>query len=328
MGPCFIHFYLRFTEFPAETFLAMLRTWVIFSFALLPLLAQAGKGKDCAEEYGRIEGLIAAGFKMPQEAALPPKLTLQTGRKEGKFFLNVAQRIWKKHWPRPDLIQALEAADAAGGKLPPETVSLLNKTRGRLKTIRFLCEAICKDHEAPKHLDHLTVVLGHLSDAHDFAVDTRVEPAELKEVLKLLKSDYMDKVAKDIRDMKAASGKSNLDWLEKAREQIQGALDSDKVIVDQFHEARKNIGRLQTVLLFEGMRDNDQQKLATVAWLSRLYMKLGGEHDVLVKQSYQEVQDPDLEVLLEKISERKNIDTIDFSPEAREWLQDALKASD
>lgn len=282
-------------------------------FLLSLLLAStfaAAKQDDCEENFRRIEALLKKNFDTGVDPKYPEKLEISLRRKDGKRYLESAKRLWTKYWPDEDLIAELKEAEKAGN-VPAETLKKLKSARARLKTIRFLCEAICDDHEAPKRLDEITKIIGKVEEVQTFGGQPNEVSKAIKKAFDALDKKSMGKLTEELDNLRAADREGNEKWLKAAFKLIEKSLDQKALTKTELHDVRKTLGRVQAMVLFDTIDKQDQERLAAYTWIKSVYNKMGIEHDALVKLEY----------------EHKDFDDAVLSKEVREELENFLKAA-
>ncbi|HEY8278222.1 MAG TPA: Fic family protein, partial [Bdellovibrionota bacterium] len=230
---------------------------------------------------GRLAKTIDDDFDLNVEPNLVGKAHVPT-RPESELHFASMGKLWREARPSEDFIKSIEKA-AQTGKLDGATKTQLKYIRGRAKTIRFLCEAVCKDNAQLEKLDQLTVVLGHVSDA--IALDGRQAiRREASDLSELLRKKNLGKIDDEISGMQALKGKQLADRIDDTLKDIRKTVKEKKLEEEPFHEMRKNLGRLQTVVLMNALKDGAKAgDRSSYQAIRKIYAEIGEIHDGMVK---------------------------------------------
>ena len=284
-------------------------SWILF-FCLWNI-SYAGESKDrCRVTFARLNEFINSGFtSIKMQPVLSQELELRLPEKLGSEFFDVAHMLWKANPVPMDLLTLLKQAERTG-EVPPALGKSLSRTRARFKIIRFLCEAICENPEKmQKALDAATKDMGQVQDALKFGKVEDIQAAA-KKAQKALREKNLDEISHEVKEMKSKNKTEFLVWLAKAKKSMEKSLEKkEKLTEEEFHEVRKNLGRIQTVLLFDGLAKGDQSKLDSFEFMREIYDKLGVDHDKMVEAEWHD----------------KEIGEVLFSPEIQAELRKVLQ---
>lgn len=255
----------------------------IFIIILL-LFYQLGHAAPCGPGERIMEALqFAKDFD--GEGEIPKKLHLLMGRKGGEDFLDAARDFWKSGHPNEKSVAQLKEA-ARTGQVSAETIAEIRSLRARLKVLRFLCEAICDGHQAPKTLDESTKIIGKFQDA----VAVKDSPEKIrsfaKKAYEALSAEQLEKLDKEIRAMTAADRKENERWLSGSLAEIQRATRTTSLTEKEFHGVRKILGRIQAIVLVDAALNGDPATARTLGTIRRLYDRIGDEHDSMIQAEH------------------------------------------
>lgn len=232
---------------------------------------------SCAEQYARLEQIVGRRFATGLDPTRPGALKLSLSRKEGNEFLEAAARLWTHYWPDDSLLAKLEAARGKGG-VPAPVLADLKLARARLKVIRFLCDAICTEDTLARHLDQVTKTIGKLEEAQAKGDAHRVEKA-LGRALDAFGTKAQRKLRDELGSMRAARRAETDLRLAQASALLEKAAGPGKLTEEEVHDVRKALGKVQTLLLFRGIREESERNLQEFGWLRRVYDQIGDGRD-------------------------------------------------
>lgn len=242
------------------------------------LLAEpAAAALSCRAQYAKLEEIVSRKFATGLDPAHPGALALSLSRKQGNDHLAAASRLWTEYWPDEELLGKLRAARGKGS-VSATTLADLKLARARLKVIRFLCDAICTDDSLARHLDEVTKTVGKLEEAQAAADPARVEKA-LGRTLDAFGNKSQRKLREELEGMRSARRAETDGRLAAASRLLEKAAGPAKLTEEDIHDVRKALGRVQTLLLFRGIREESEMNLREFGWLRRVYDQIGDGRD-------------------------------------------------
>jgi len=268
---------------------------------------QAIADRKASLEY-KLTNVIGSGMRLDAEPKLRGKIEVPT-REESQSRLEAAAKLW--HEGRPDdAFRAQIAAVAKNGVIDPAFAPELKNVRDRLKLYRFLCDAVCEDSSGIEKLDTLTAAMGHLTDAAKFGDKTKIG-AEAKILADYLTPEFLKNVDKEIAGMRALGRHDLGEQIDNMVTRTRNILAKSDLTEKQFHDARKDLGRLQTLVLLDVL---DGKRAASNASsyqaMRKVYESLGAEHDKMIESIF---KDPG------------SLEAIHFTPEQSTGLDRVLR---
>ncbi|MGZ3652474.1 MAG: lipase family protein, partial [Bdellovibrionota bacterium] len=268
---------------------------------------QAVAARKSSLEY-KMTNVIGDGMRLDAEPKIRGKIEVPT-KEESQARLDAAAQLW--HEGRPDdAFRAKIAAVGKTGAIDPSFAPELKNVRDRLKLYRFLCHAVCKDTESLGQLDTLTAAMGHLTDAGKFGDKAKIK-AEAKILADYLTPSYLKGVDKEITSMRALGRHDLGDQIDEMVAHMRKTMGKSELTEKQFHETRKDLGRLQTLVLLDAL-DGKRPVANSSSYqaMRKVYESLGAEHDKIVETIF---KDP------------ANLAAIHFTPEQTQGLDRVLR---
>jgi len=225
-------------------------------------------------------------FKLDAKPALQGKVRIPT-LAENQANLRSAAKLWTEARPDKKFLNAVEEI-ARTGKIEPAVAAEFKAARGRLKIIRFLCEAICEDGVKIKRFDKLTAKIGHLTDAASYGVleDVKMEATKLRQ---MLDNGNLNTIDKELAGMKAMSQPALEEHVQSMVQSIRETLGSENLTEKEFHDVRKDIGRLQTIELANALTERGPASAAgNYMGMNNVYNKLRKDHDAMMEATFRD----------------------------------------
>lgn len=212
-------------------------------------------------------------------------------------------KLWDEVRPTKELRDGLKEA-AKTGEIPEEVKEETAKLRVRLKLIRFHCQAVCTEETQAETLDSLTKAMGHLDDATKYRTKEEIME-EAESVRKMLRERNLDKIDKELDSLEAMSRSELTESFRGGIKDIRRSISADELSVEQFHDVRKELGRMQTIVLTNGLAEGGTEAERSAYQSFRtLYDRVGLAHDEMEKNqtkgmvSFSVAQRNDIERLL------------------------------
>lgn len=254
---------------------------LIVAFGLLACFATA-IASPCTP-YGRLQQLIENGNSFGVPPGLPEQMPVIASRSLGREYLKVAQMLWSDVRPSAKLVSAYgNAADK--GVVDAKLLADSKALRARLKIIRALCDSICRDHETPAVLDDTIKAMGKFQDAATHGAGNDEIRAIAAQVRDAFSGRQYEKFEKAIASMEPSGRKDNAAWLRDNLNGLKKLLKKSELSEDEFHSARKVLGRFQTLVLMDAINGNEQSARAYES-IRKFYDELGAAHDRMVENA-------------------------------------------
>ncbi|MGZ3655119.1 MAG: hypothetical protein ACXVCS_06175 [Bdellovibrionota bacterium] len=204
-------------------------------------------------------------------------------RRQNEERLAAAAQLWQEGRPDEAFLAKVESI-AKDGRLDEDFAAELKDTRDRLRLYRALCEATCEDPASLKQLDKLTAKMGELQDSKNLSRDVASRKAAAKSLAKQLDPKNLNAIDDEIDGMRAL-GRSGLSSRVQAMvDRVRKSVDGQKLNEQQFHDVRKDLGRLETVTLFNALEGpRTKQDSSAYQTMHQIYTRLGQEHDQMVQ---------------------------------------------
>jgi nicotinic acid mononucleotide adenylyltransferase len=233
----------------------------------------------------RLEGAIKQGFDLGEKPLLSGAARIPTYSQSAER-LRETGGLWAAVRPDQKLTAELDKI-IAKGKVSKTFADNSKELRARLKTMRFLCEALCTEKSQLKQLDQLTKAFGHLDDAAKPGFGSRKQiaaaAATLREEMSASKLKAIDHELLKMEPLKAGQLANRL---EDDIKSIRKSIYATEVTETEFHEVRKNIGRMQTMVLTNALSEGGKAKeKGSYQVFHDLYEKIGDVHDDMVKSN-------------------------------------------
>jgi CHAD domain-containing protein len=197
----------------------------------------------------------------------------------GDYF-QLCQDLWNQGFARKDVLDLIDTIEQ--GRTP--TALQQNKfkdVRVRVRLLRSAYAAFDKDHQAPKTIDAITTVMGHLQDDVK-AGSLDLSKKDAQDLADLMDGKSIKKVSEELGEFRPAKNKSFRNWVKDEADVIQEGLDADEVSAKEFHEMRKVITRVLAVVDVINSTDPSVESRQLGKYLSSLNTRMGDIHDGFV----------------------------------------------
>lgn len=173
------------------------------------------------------------------------------------------------------------AKRAKDGHAPSaEQMARLKDIRVNLKSLRFAYGAFDKSHEYPAHIDELTTVLGHIQDGYSFS-GNKYMFKKLEKLRHVLKKSVGEKILRELSDFRLDDPAKFSRWLNEQKSFLAESLRRGRMTAPEYHEVRKCVSRLVTVLDSYKQVLNSSDFDDALKVLSTINGRMGQVHDGL-----------------------------------------------
>ncbi len=258
----------------------------------------------CPGAYARLTSFIEDGFSFDLVPKLTGKATIPS-HAESQANLKLLSTLWDESRPDADFLQVVQKAKDKG-KMKKKRLQELLEDRERLKALRFLCEAICTEGTIPKNLDRLIVRMGRLKDAVKFGDESEIEQTA-KKFLKVLNKKYLASVDKEIKGLEPMTPEQLQKRISQISKSMRMSLSENKLTEVDYHELRKNVGRLQAIVMMNAIISNRVADKNSHDIFRQVFEAMGQRHNKLVKA---DLQGEDVGKIKVKDYEREQIEEL------------------
>ncbi|MGZ3655672.1 MAG: Fic family protein, partial [Bdellovibrionota bacterium] len=242
------------------------------------------------EEKGlneQIQTLIKEAFNTGETPRLAGTARLPTYDETAERMKEI-RKLWADTKPSNELRASVDKI-AKTGDVSKEFLASTKELRARLKVIRFFCEEMCTEKTQLKELDQLTKTFGHLTDAASFGPKAKDKVKEAaKELSELLGKSSLNQIDAEMKKMEPLKAKELAASLEDDFKTMRKSIYAKDVAEKDFHEVRKTIGRMQTILLTNAFTEGgtEQEKKAFQVF-RKIYDQIGDEHDKMIAAEFE-----------------------------------------
>jgi hypothetical protein len=253
---------------------------VLFFALVLLLYGPVHAKSECHEKYAKLNQVIENNFSFGANIVPAGKVEIPE-LERNEVSLKLARKLWKKSRPDKEFRRRVIEASVKG-EVSNGLKSRSDALRSHTKMARFICQLLCRDPKEIKTLDDLTIVLGHLEDAHRFGSKSEISDYA-KQLDPLLSEGALEKIDEEMEKMVALDKAGLTDRVNGMISHIESSIGRSDLTVDDFHEVRKEVGRLQVLVLLNGVHTEDPSEETTFELVRGLYEEIGKDHDTMEK---------------------------------------------